>query len=173
MPRQPFTRSLLVAVLLALMPLLVTSAQELPATPVPGSVPTGVLAEFPIDALPTPHAEVWFLRMGLEPGGSLPAEKQTGPVVVYVESGVLTLLSDRPLTASTAGEVATPSAVEASPVANGFETALQPGESVLIDDGTTLTATNQGDAPTTFLIVLMYAAELEGESVENGTHRSG
>jgi hypothetical protein len=164
---QRFAPFLLVG-LLPLTPLLTTSAQGLPATPVPGSAPTGVLAEFPIDALPTPHAEVWFLRMGLEPGGSLPAGKLIGPVVAHVESGELTVVTDRPVTVSTAGETASPGAAAASPAAEGVETVLRPGESVLVDDGATLTASNNGDEPTTFLIVLMYAAEREEGSGEGG-----
>jgi hypothetical protein len=168
MTHQRSTLSLLVVVLLGLMPMLTISAQELPASPVPGSAPTGVLAEFEIDELPTPHAEVWFLRMGLAPGGSLPPDTQIGPVLVYVESGVLTLVSDRPVTGSAAGQVATPGAGDASPVAPGFETVLPPGASAIVNEGTSLTAMNQGDAPATFLLLLMYAAEREGE-VGEGT----
>ena len=167
MIRRRFAPSLLVVLLLALTPL-PTSAQGLPATPVPTGAPTGVLAQHAIAELPTPHAEVWFLRMGLEPGGSLPAGKQIGPVVAYAEMGELTLVSDRPVTVSTAGDTATPAAISATPGAGEFETVLRPGESVLVEDGTTLTAENNADEPTSFLMVFIYAAEREGESGESG-----
>src|SRR5690348_9497140 len=88
---------LLVLLLLSLTLVPTASAQGRPATPAPSDAPTGVLTRLSIEALPTPHAEVWFLRMGLEAGGSLPSEKQIGPVVTYVESGTLTLVSDRPV----------------------------------------------------------------------------
>jgi hypothetical protein len=157
---------------LTLGPLASVGAQGVPATPVPGEAPTGVLAQFPIDALPTPHAEVWFLRTGLEPGGILPAGKQIGPLVMYVESGTLTLVTDQPVTVSTASQSVTPGAA-AAPAANEFQTVLRPGDSVLVDDGTMLTVTNDKDEPSTFLVVAIYAAEREGESGEGGAEPIG
>jgi hypothetical protein len=59
-------------------------------------------------------------------------------------------------------------AVAASPVAGSFETALRPGESALVNDGTTLTLANDANQPTSFLVVFTYAAEREGESGEGG-----
>jgi hypothetical protein len=50
--------SFLFVLLFGIAPLLDASAQESPATPVPGSAPIGVLAEFDIEMLPAPHAEV-------------------------------------------------------------------------------------------------------------------
>jgi hypothetical protein len=167
MMRARFTPYLLVMLLIALGPLASAGAQGMPATPVPGKAPTGVLAEFPIDSLPAPHAEVWFLRMGLEPGGSIPAAKQIGPLLAYVESGTLTLGADQPVTVSTVAEHATPGAA-ASPPAGSIETVLRPGEAALVGDGTTLSVTNDADAPVTFLVALMYAAEREGESSGSG-----
>lgn len=154
--------ALLVVLLLALAPL-PTTAQGQPATPDPAAAPIGVLAQFPIAALPTPHAEVWFLRMALAPGGLLPAEKQIGPVAAYVESGVLTLVSDQPVLVSPGG-TGTPVAAAATPTAGGFVVALRPGESALISDGATLMVRNDAAAPTTFLVVVAYAAEREGEA---------
>jgi hypothetical protein len=168
MIRQRFTPCFLLILFLALAQLGTTSAQNLPATPVPRDAPTGVLAEFRVDALPTPHAEVWFLRMALDSGGSLPAGKQVGPVVVYTESGAVTLATDQPVAVSTADETAPPGATAASPVAEGFETVLQPGESALVDDGTTLTAVNTTPEPASFLVVFIYAAEREVELGEGG-----
>jgi hypothetical protein len=159
--------ALLVLLFLALGPLAAASAQGIPATPVPGDAPAGVLAEFPIGALPGPHAEAWFLRTELEPGGIAPTGKQIGPVVTYVESGELTLFTDQPVTVS-AGAAATPGAVTASPAADAFQTVLRADDSVLVADGTTLTVTNTADEPATFLTVLLYAAEREGEAGEGG-----
>lgn len=159
--------SMLAIVFLALSPVTALAAQDIPATPVPAQAPSGVLAEFPIDSLPTPHAEIWFLRMGLEPGGSFPAGEQMGPTVVSVESGDLTLVTDRPVATASTAEPATPQDTTASPASAETETVVQPGASVFITGGTTVTAVNNGDAPTTFLIVLMFAAELE--SMESDT----
>ncbi|MBN9621352.1 MAG: hypothetical protein J0H06_00120, partial [Actinobacteria bacterium] len=150
--------------LIALVPLAAASAQELPATPIPAKAPSGILVQFPIAELPTPHAEVWFLRLGLEPGGSLPLEKQIGPVVAYVESGELTLSSDRPVTVSTGVNVSSPAAAVATPTVGEYRTVLGPGASALIDDGSTLTAKNAASEATTFLVVFVYAAERENES---------
>jgi quercetin dioxygenase-like cupin family protein len=163
--RARFTPYLLVMLVLALVPAITVSAKGVPATPVPGDAPTGVLAEFLIDELPTPHAEVWFLRMELAPGGSLPAAKQVGPVVAYVESGTLTLVADQPVTVSTAGAAATPDTGDGSPA---IETVLRPGDAAIAGDGTSLAITNAGDEPARFLVVSLYAAEREGESSDGG-----
>jgi hypothetical protein len=168
MIRQRFVQPFVLVLLLAIAALPTASAQGLPATPVPGEAPTGVLAQFPIAELPTPHAEVWFLRMGLEPGGSLPAGKQIGPVVGSVESGELTLVSDRPVTVSTAGNTGTPTAMAATPEADEYETVLQPGDSVLVNDGVSFTAMNNTSEPTSFLMIFTYEAEREGELGEGG-----
>jgi quercetin dioxygenase-like cupin family protein len=160
------TLPLLAVLLLVLMPPLTSSAQGSMATPVPGDSPIGVLTEFPIDVLPTPHAEVWFMRYGLEPGGTLPAEQLIGPFVAYVESGELTLVTDQPPTVLTAGDSAAPAfGVTASPVSE-FEMVLHMGESALVDDGTTLTASNDTNEPLTLLVVYIFAAERETASGE-------
>ncbi len=161
---------LLAVVLLGLTSVLAASAQEgpAPATPVPGTAPLGVLATFSLPELPTPHAEVWFLRMGLEPGGSLPADMQIGPTVVYVESGELTLGTDRPITTP-----ATPGAAAASPSAMEIETIVRTGDSVLIGDGTRLSARNTTNEPATFLAVFMFSGTREGEEEESGLEPVG
>jgi len=166
---------LLAVVLLGLTSVLTAGAQEgpAPATPVPGTAPLGVLATFSLPELPTPHAEVWFLRMGLEPGGSLPADMQIGPTVVYVESGELTLGTDRPITMSGGVPDATPGAAIASPAAAQFETIVHAGESVLIDDGTALSGSNATNEPVTFLVVFMFSGTREGEGEESGLEPVG
>ncbi len=137
----------------------------MPATPVSGEAPVGVLAQFSVDPLPSPHAEVWFLRMQLDPGGSLPEGEQIGPVVVYVESGQLTLTSDvAPEVAATGGTAA---AAMATP--DGMQqVVLAAGGSAMVPAGTMLAASNDGDEPVTFLVAMAYAAELEGTVDEGG-----
>jgi hypothetical protein len=159
----------LTLVILVLMPLAAAS-QGVPGSPVPGEAPTGVLAEFEIDSLPTPHAEVWFLRMGLAPEGTVPLGRQVGPTVLYVESGQLTLETDGPLTlgdnaVTSAGGTAMPGAAS--------ETRLKAGTSVLIADGTSVSATNAAGAPVTFLLLLLFAAEREGEDQDSSVEPVG
>ena len=149
------------AVLLGSLPLVSTKALEIRATPVPHSGPIGVLAEVTIPELPTPHAEVWFLRWVLAPAGSMPAEMQIGPTVIYVEQGSLTLITDRVVSVAASGEMASPTAAQSSPAATEFETTLRPRDSVLITDGTTLAARNDSDEPVTFLALLMFSAVRE------------
>lgn len=102
--------------------------------------------------------------MGLKPGGSLPLGKQIGPVVAYVESGELTLSSDRPVTVSVGVSAGSTATAIATPTAGEYKTVLGPGASALIDDGVTLTAKNVASEATTFLVVSAYAAERENES---------
>ncbi len=123
----------------------------MPATPVPGEAPVGVLAEFAVPELPTPHAEVWFLRMQLEPGGSVETGVQAGPSMVYVEWGVVTVTADGPVMPGVAG---------ATPVAAG-DHELVAGASAMVEDGTTLSFSNNGAAPASFLMLVMYPAEME------------
>ena len=90
--RRPFS-------LLTVLLLLLTQATSALAQATPETTPAGdydVLAEMRVDTLPTPHAEVWFIRFSLEPGGSLPLGKQLGPTILYVESGDLTVIAGAP-----------------------------------------------------------------------------
>jgi hypothetical protein len=163
MKRAPFT--FLMIALLALMPALhtATAQENVPQVAPPQDRPVGVLAEFEVAELPTPHAEVWFVRMQLAPDGSLPESPQIGPVVVYVEIGELTLETDVAIDVapdSEAPAVATPDAA--------FQTVLKTGESAMIPAGAMLQATNMSAEPVTFLVVMMYAAELEGSVGDTG-----
>ena len=163
MIRQRFVLSLLVALLLVLTPPRMTSAQGLPATPVPGVAPTGVLAEFAIESLPTPHAEVWFLRMSLDPDGTVPLGPQAGPTVLYAESGQLALATDGPMTLGGAAAIA---AAGSATLEGATETLLDAGSSVLVPEGTSVAVKTAVGKPATFLFLLMYPAEREGESEE-------
>lgn len=149
---------LLLLPLVGFSTLLTAGAQGLSATPVTGSGPIGVLTTFPVDVLPGPHAEVWFLRMTLDPGGLLPPNPQSGPTLIYVERGEITLVSNQTVTVSPARETATLEAVSASPEAAEFQTVLHTGESALVSGGATLAAKNDADQPATFLALLMFSA---------------
>jgi hypothetical protein len=59
--------------------------------------PSPVLAPATVDAMPGPRAEVWFYRLQVDPGGSLPPTLQIGPTLLYVESGSVAITSDHPL----------------------------------------------------------------------------
>lgn len=137
----------------------------MPSTPVPGEAPVGTLAQFTIDPLPTPHAEVWFLRMQLDPGGALPETKQVGPFVVYVESGELTITSDLlPEVVTGDAPAVTRTATPSAP----NQAIVPAGGSAMVPAGATAGLTNASDAPVTFLAALTYAAELEGTEDTGG-----
>jgi hypothetical protein len=144
---------------MALLPLAATSQgmPPMPATPVPGEAPVGVLAEFNLRHLPTPHAEVWFIRMELEPGGTIPASPAIGPVILYIESGELSLTVDGPVMLPGADRAEEPG-----------EMTLGAGESLQLTLETTAEMRNDSDAPVSFLVFLTYAAEMEGESAGSG-----
>lgn len=149
-----FTTCIIVT-LLAFMPFVARAQPEMPptpATPVPGEAPVGVLAQYDVDELPSPHTEVWFVRMRLAVAGSVAMGKQAGPAVIYVESGNATLVTDLP------GEAA---ANAATPV-DAARKVLAAGEPTFIDAGTPIEVRNQGASPTSFLMLLMFAAESEG-----------
>jgi hypothetical protein len=134
-----------------------------PTTPDPGSAPTGTLAEFPIDVLPTPHAEMWLIRYAMGPGSALPSSRQIGPVVIVAESGTVSLVTDQPVEVY-GGESGSGASAGATPATDGaIETVLAPGVAVLVREGTTLTVTNDGDADASILTLTMYAAAREDE----------
>lgn len=137
----------------------------MPTAPVPGEAPVGVLAQFMMDSLPTPHAEVWFLRMQLDPGGSLPESAQIGPSVVYVETGELTITSD--VAPEVVGADTATVASSATPT-SADQTIVTEGGSAMIPAGATTGLNNAADAPVTFLLAMTYAAELEGSMGDSG-----
>lgn len=150
---------LLVVMAVALMPLAAASQgmPPLPATPVSGDAPVGTLAEFNLRHLPTPHAEVWFIRLELEPGGKIPASPPMGPVILYVESGDLALTVDGPVMLPGADRAESPG-----------EMTLAIGDSLQLTRETTAELRNDSEAPVTFLMFMTYAAEMEGEGTGGG-----
>lgn len=146
---------------LALLPFICASpvvAQS--GTPVPGNAPIGVLGQVQVDNLPSPDAEVWFIRFFLDPGGSLPLDKQIGPTVVVVESGALDVMTDRPVDVSGSNA--------ATPAANpGMrETTVTAGQTVYIHEDTFLAVRNNGDQRAAFLALLTFSGVREVESTE-------
>jgi hypothetical protein len=150
---------LIVVVAMAMMPLAATSQgmPPMPATPVPGEAPVGTLAEFNLRQLPTPHAEVWFIRMELEPGGKIPASPAIGPLIMYIESGELALTVDGPVMLPGADRAESPG-----------EMTLATGDSLQLTRETTAELRNDSDAPVSFLTFMTYAAEMEGEGAGGG-----
>jgi hypothetical protein len=148
----------LLVVLLSITPLTAASQgmPPMPATPVPGEAPVGTLAEFNLSQLATPHAEVWFIRMGLDPGGSVPIADANGPVILYVETGELSLEID--------GFVMMPGADRGE---EPGELTMAAGDSLQITREATATLHNDTDAPVVFLGFLMYPAETEGQGDQN------
>jgi len=149
-----------IVALLVFMPFMARAQQDmppLPATPIPGEAAVGILAEFDIDELPSPHTEIWFIRMELDATGSVAMGKQAGPAVIYVESGDLML--DATGTEDRGANAATPS------TASG--TLLATGSSTLIEPGTDIGFRNEGNVPSSFLMLLMFAGEDEGQYQES------
>jgi hypothetical protein len=139
----------MLGILMALLMVGPVAAQER-ATVVPAEQPTEVLALVSVDALPSPHAEVWFLRFMLEPGGSLPLDVQIGPTVMAVEAGVLTLVTDQPVEIDGATAATT-------------ETVASAGQVVYVHKGTALAARNDGDVSVSVLTLLTFSGVVEVE----------
>jgi len=131
----------------------------------PRERPQGVLAEFQIAELPTPHAEVWLVRMRLDPGGSLPEAAQVGPVITYVETGQLVIETD--VTVEINAVETARQDVTATPD-SAHRTVLESGSSASIPANARMSVRNDGDSPVTFLMVMMYAAEREAGLMEQG-----
>lgn len=155
---------LIVIVALLLMPF-AASAQgmpPMPATPVPGDAPIGVLAEFNFRHLASPHAEAWFIRVGLEPGGSMPLQNEHGQIILYVESGELSMEIE--------GPVVLPGADRGQDLG---EHLMRPGDSLQMTPAASATLTNEGADAVTFLAFIMYPAEMEGEGEADMTEPVG
>jgi hypothetical protein len=120
--------------------------------------PDGVLAQATVASLPSPDAEVWFLRVTLEPGGSLPADEQIGPTLFVVESGTVTVGSDPPpiLVQQGAGPAAMPVT----------ESALAARDFAAVEGGTSLTLRNEGTEAASLLALFVIDPRLEGTGEE-------
>lgn len=151
--------SIALALLMALVLAAPTVAQE--STPIVAEdLPVGILGQVQVDALPSPHAEVWFLRFTLEPGGSLPLDVQIGPTVIVVETGELTLVTDQPVEIDGAVPMATPAAGDGT-----YETIASAGQVAYVREDTALATRNDGDASVSMLALLTFSPERETEAM--------
>ena len=148
--------SFFVVLLLSLLPAYGVTAQDIVATPVPGTVPVGVLAEFDIDELPGPHTEVWFMRFQLEPEGLLPVGTSPGPQVLYVEVGTIVVKAEGTVIPSDTVAVDT------------SEFTLKPGDSLLVPRDVPVEVSNTADEPARFLVLLMYGG-MDEDQVQAGS----
>lgn len=153
--------SLLVVLLLGLSPAFAVAAQDTAATPAQDSAPVGVLAEFEIDEVANPHAEVWFMRAELEPDGSLPLGVQYGQTILYVESGTLQVEAEVFVIGRDTNEAGGPDVTLGT-----WSTTLDVGGSLMVARNTDATLRNTSGETTTFLMLLMYPAMDEGQNAE-------
>lgn len=153
-----------VAVLLLLAIVFPEYAAAQSATPATDSPPTGVLAEFDIAELPSPHAEVWFLRMELAPGGAFPGSGQPGQMVIVVEKGELVIEADGPIVRGSPDPAPADAMSPRRIAANG---------SVMVEPGIGFALRNETEAPTRFLMLLTFSAMDEVQGSENDPQPTG
>lgn len=109
------------------------------------------------EELPAAPADLQLFRVTLDPGASIPAEGGNPTVVLlYVESGSLTIQIEAPLQVTRAATIeafATPGAVEEGAdlgpeeVAAGTEVTLEAGDSVVLQANVAGELRNDGDEP--------------------------
>lgn len=160
MRRSPRLLAPSLVVILVTMTSLSTGAQQ--GTPPPLENPqVGVLGTVQVDRLPSPDAEVWFLRFGLEPGASLPLELQIGPTVILVEDGTLVLETDQPIEVTGSG---------AEPIGAGeaetYRTVVDTDQTAYVREDTQLAARNESELPVTFLALLTFSPYRESAPTE-------
>jgi len=121
----------------------------------------GTIVTIPLDALPGPNTEVWFLRFNVASGAALPESEQAGPSVFVLESGELAITSDLGVTTySRAGEASS---------VNAGTTQLSAGAdtfALLAPDHARLTIRNEGAASASVLVLLLMSAEREVEVMQ-------
>lgn len=155
--------------LLALIALGAAPASAQNAKPQASGGSVGVLGQVQVAALPSPSAEVWFIRFFLDPGGSLPLDKQIGPTVIVVESGALTVTTNQPVEVS-GSNIATPVTT-----AGMHETMATAGQTVYVHEDTSLALRNNGGQRVAFLGLLTFSGEREVEAAgaEEGAEAAG
>jgi hypothetical protein len=139
------------ALLLALMPVMSVGAQATPTTDVPARMTIAV----PVDDLPSPAAEVWLLRYIIEPGGSVPQLNQSGPTLIAVEQGEVTLITDGPVTLKNA--LGSPTPVTATSPAGA--TNLGESQGALVPSDTRLGMTNNADQQSQVLVLKVFSPD--------------
>ncbi|HEV2072265.1 MAG TPA: hypothetical protein VGR29_01370 [Thermomicrobiales bacterium] len=126
------------------------------AQPTPTAGPPATLqVAFPVEKLPSPEAEVHFLRYTFGPGAQLPAAPQIGSTLLAVESGEITLTTDQPVSVKNGGQLATPSPA----TSHAGETTLGPTQGALIPDGTLVSMRNDSDQEAQLLVLRVFSQE--------------
>lgn len=146
--------SLVFVLLITLVPTLAIASQNSVTTPASSDDRIGVLAEFTVDSLPGPTASIFFLKTTIAEGMQTPAGTQNGPMILLVDSGMLTIKVTDPVSISKAGEV-----VE---VPQG-EIDLAVGESALVSEGTGVSYSNSGDDPVQLVLLLVVSTREDGQ----------
>jgi hypothetical protein len=113
---------------------------------------------FPVEQLPSPEAEVRFLRYTFDPGAQLPSAPQVGSTLLVVESGEITLTTDQPERAKSGGRMVTPSPAQCDP----DDTTLRPTEGALVANGTLMSMRNDIDREARLLVLLVFSGEQAG-----------
>ncbi len=124
------------------------------------------------EELPAAPADLLLFRVTLDPGASIPAEEGDPAVVLlYVESGSLTIQIEAPLQVTRAATIeafATPGAVEEGAdlgpeeVAAGTEVTLEAGDSAVLPPNAPGELRNDGDEPVVGLGALVAPIQEDG-----------
>jgi mannose-6-phosphate isomerase-like protein (cupin superfamily) len=116
------------------------------------------LQQAPLDVPPTAAQTLALTRTTVAPGGSLAAWIGRGTEVRYLETGTLTVAVISGATGPARHWRSSPpgSADPPDAVVTGSETALAPGDVLLVPAGTWVTTRNDGGAAATFLAVALH-----------------
>jgi hypothetical protein len=152
------------AVVASLLAVSLVRAQE--ATPSASPSAAGPLLRLTLDELPPGNvATIGATRVTYTPGGSLRAVAGSGPAVLFVETGSLTLrATDGPPPVIARAAAATPVAAP-----TGGDTSLGTGDALVLPAGATVQIVNRGATPAVVLDLL--AAGDARTEAETGTAR--
>ena len=144
---------------LAVGPGLAAGATAQEGTPVPEEdfeLPEGVsfaaLGYGTTEELTAPPADLALFRFGLEPGAAFPLSEEASVALVYVESGVLTVIMDGPMTVLRAAGTGTPFPTETEDFAEGEVFDLAAGDSAIFPAGVAGQVRNGSDEPVALLV---------------------
>lgn len=135
---------------LAVFPWLHASAQPTPGV----DRSTDMMVSATVDHLPQDIAEVWLVRMVIQPGARFPMIQQPGPTLLAVESGNVTITTDSPVI-----RVSDTHSLPSSPAVSGAgDTSLTVGEGVSSPVGAKLEVRNDGEQVAEVLMLAVFAA---------------
>ena len=119
--------------------------------------------------LPAAPADIALFRFGLEPGASFPLEEEASVALVYVESGVLTVVMEGPMTVLRAADAGTPFPMETATFAAGEEFTLEEGDSAIFPPAVAGEVRNDGTEPVALLVADVGPAQGEVGTPAAGT----